>query len=70
MKYTSSGELREALGRESEKPSGDKALTPAVQIPERFARLANRSGENPRNPCAPGLSPGFTSDSRDQNFFV
>src|SRR5476651_742551 len=32
-----SGEVREALGSESEKLSGDKVLTSPAQIPERFA---------------------------------
>jgi hypothetical protein len=64
-----SGEPREAFGSESEKPCGDKALTPAAEKPEPFASLASRSGENPQNPDAPGLSPAFTSDSRGEGFF-
>lgn len=40
-----SGEFRETLGRESEKPSIDKALIPPAQIPERFESLAHRSGK-------------------------
>ncbi len=64
-----SGEPREALGRECEKPSDDKALTPAAQIPERLATLANRSERLGQNPCTPRSSPDFTSDSRGEGFF-
>jgi hypothetical protein len=64
-----SGELREALGSECEKPSGDNALTPAAQIPERLARPHESLGENPQNPCAAGSPPVFTSDSRGEGFF-
>ena len=64
-----SGETREALGSEGEKPSDDKALTPAAQIPERLATLANRSERVGQNPCSPGSSPAFTSDSRGEGFF-
>jgi hypothetical protein len=64
-----SGELREGLGSESEKPNGDKALTPGAQIPERLARPHESLGGNPQNPCAAGSSPNFTSDSRGEGFF-
>jgi hypothetical protein len=64
-----SGEGRETLGRENEKPSGDKALTPPAQIPERFETAPETLGKNPGNPCAPGTSPAFTSDSRGEGFF-
>ena len=64
-----SGEVREALGSESEKLSGDKVLTSPAQIPERFATRTNRSERNGQSPCAPGSSPAFTSDSRGKSFF-
>jgi hypothetical protein len=38
-----SGELREWLGRERGKSSGDNALAVGEKIPERFMSLANRS---------------------------
>jgi hypothetical protein len=64
-----SGELREALGNKCEKPSGDKALTPGAEIPERLARPHEPLGENPQMPYAPGSPPAFTSDSRGEGFF-
>jgi hypothetical protein len=64
-----SGAIRESLGSDVKKPSGDKALTPAAQIPERFASLANRSGKNPQVPVPPDSSPNFTSDSRGEGIF-
>ena len=47
-------EPRDSLGSDGEKPNGDKALTPAAPIPERFASLATRSEENPQNPGTSG----------------
>ena len=64
-----SGEVREALGSESEKLSGDKVLTSPAQIPERFATRTIRSERREQSPCAPGSSPAFTSDSRGKSFF-
>ncbi len=64
-----SGELQETLGSESEKPNGDKALTPPSQIPERFQTPPETLGKNSQKPAAPGLSPAFTSDSGDEGFF-
>jgi hypothetical protein len=64
-----SEEPREAFESESEKPSSDKALTPAAENPETFASLASRSERVGQNPCAAGLSPAFTSDSRGEGFF-
>ena len=61
-------EARESLGSEVEKPSGDKALTPATQIPERFASLANRSEKNAQVPAPPDSSADFGSDSRGEIF--
>jgi hypothetical protein len=62
------GSDREPLGREGEKPNDDKGLIPPAQTPERFATLASRSERVGQNPCAPGLSPGFTSASRGDGF--
>ena len=64
-----SEELQETLGSEREKPSTDKTLTPPAQIPERFENALETLGKNPSNPSAPGLSPGFPSDSRGESFF-
>jgi hypothetical protein len=64
-----SGELQETLGSESEKPSSDKALIPPAQIPEQFRTPPETLGKNPENPCAPGLSPTFASDSGGEGFF-
>jgi hypothetical protein len=63
------GELQETLGSESEKPSTDKTLTPAAQIPERFKNALETLGKNPSNPSAPGTSPAFTSVSSGEGFF-
>jgi hypothetical protein len=38
-----SGEAREVLGSECEKPNGDKGSPAAAEIPERLASVANRS---------------------------
>jgi hypothetical protein len=64
-----SGALRESLGKESEKPSGDKMLPPAAQIPERLASLANRSEKTAQVPPLPDSSADFGSDSRSEGFF-
>ena len=64
-----SGAIRESLGSKSEKPSGDKALPPAAQIPERFVSLANRSEKIAQVPVPPDSSADFTSDSRGEGIF-
>jgi hypothetical protein len=62
-------ELQETLGSDSEKPSSDKALTAAAEIPERFTTPQETLGKNPENPSAPGTSPAFTSDSGSAGLF-
>jgi hypothetical protein len=64
-----SEELQETFVSESEKPSSDKALSPAAQIPEQFTTPPETLGKNPGNPGAPALSPTFTSDSGGEGFF-
>ncbi len=66
---TGSEESREALGSGSEKPSDDKALTPSPEISRAIREPRESLGENPQKPDAPGLSPGFPSDSRGEGFF-
>lgn len=64
-----SGEPREALGSEGEKPSDGKALTSDCED-SRATHAAHESlGENPQTPCGPALSPAFPSDSRGEGFF-
>jgi hypothetical protein len=65
-----SGVIQEAFGRKSESSSSDKALSPAAQIPERFEKPRGTVVKNPAKPCAPGLSPAFTNDSRKDRGFV
>jgi hypothetical protein len=58
-----SGAIREALGNEIKKPISDNALTPAAQIPERFARrglFSTRSGGCPTRLGALEPSDGTT----------
>jgi hypothetical protein len=63
-----SGAARESLGSESEKPSGDRTLATARQIPERLTSLANRSGKSAQAVAPPGSSANFGSDSRGEAF--
>jgi hypothetical protein len=65
-----SGAIREAFGRECEKPSGDKALSPAAQNPECFEKPREALGRNLQSPCAPRLSPTFPNDSRKNEGFI
>jgi hypothetical protein len=65
-----SGEIREGLGSKCEKPSACRTLAVVSEIPERFVRLAKRSGDIPQTPCGPGFSAAFGSDSRGEIFFV
>jgi len=64
-----SGEPREVLGSECEKPNGDKALTSPAQIPERLATLANRSEQSTQVVELLDSSAIFGSDSRGEGFF-
>ncbi len=54
-----SGTIRESLGSDIKKPSGDKALTPAAQLPERFREPRESLGKKSASPCAAGLFGGF-----------
>jgi hypothetical protein len=60
-----SGTIREWLGSESKKPSGDRTLA----IPERLASLENRSEKTAQAVVAPDSSAEFGSDSRGEAFF-
>ncbi len=62
--------LQEAFRSECESPSSDKALSPAVQIPERFEMPPERFGKNPQKPFAPRLSPSFRNNSRKDRGFI
>jgi hypothetical protein len=64
-----SGKLREPLGRESEKSSRDNALPAISEIPEGFARLANRSGRLRKGLVWWAFHRRFTSDSRGREIF-
>jgi hypothetical protein len=64
-----SGEAREALGRDGEKSSADKALRAVVEIPERVATLAKRSGRFAQVLAPACSSLVFGSDSRGREFF-
>jgi hypothetical protein len=64
-----SGESREQLGSEGEKPSDDKALMPSREISRATREPRGSLGKNPQKPDTAGLSPGFPSESRGEGFF-
>ena len=57
--------IREWLGSDSKKPSGDRTLA----IPERLVSLENRSEKTAQAVVAPDSSAKFGSDSRGEAFF-
>ena len=63
-----SGATPESLGSESELPSGDNKLTASREISRAIPEPPESLGKNPQNAAGPGLSAGFPSDSRGENF--
>lgn len=63
-----SGATPEALGSESELPSGDNKLTASREISRAIPEPPESLGKNLQNAAGPGLSEGFPSDSGGASF--